>query len=306
MLKNRADLVIFWGANPLECHPRHPTRYSVTTRGLFTPKGKKDRRVVNVDVRPTATSRMANTVIQVNPGSDYEIFSVLRALAKGHDPSVQEVGGVPMEQWKALLDAMTTCRFGAICWGMGLTMSRGKVFNLIALSELVHELNRFTKFVAFPMRGHGNVVGISQVMTWQTGYPFAVDFSRGYPRYGPGEYSMADVLANREIDVAMIMASDVMNSVPGGMADFLASVPLIAVDPHESETTKAATVVIPAAQAGIAAAGMCYRMDHIPLNLKKVVDVPYPSDREILERIIERVCALKANRSVHMAPAAHA
>jgi len=63
------------------------------------------------------------------------------------------------------------------------------------------------------------------------------------------------------------------------------------VDPKESETTKAAQVVIPAAQAAVAAEGVAYRMDHIPLPLKKVVDSPYPSDREILERIIARVLA---------------
>jgi hypothetical protein len=34
-------------------------------------------------------------------------------------------------------------------------------------------------------------------------------------------------------------------------------------------------------------------MDHIPLVMKKVVDSPYPSDREILERIIAKVAAIK-------------
>ncbi|MFQ5657388.1 MAG: formylmethanofuran dehydrogenase subunit B, partial [Candidatus Methylomirabilales bacterium] len=29
-VKNRADLVLFWGCNPTEAHPRHPSRYSVT------------------------------------------------------------------------------------------------------------------------------------------------------------------------------------------------------------------------------------------------------------------------------------
>jgi formylmethanofuran dehydrogenase subunit B len=104
---------------------------------------------------------------------------------------------------------------------------------------------------------------------------------------------VADLLAHQEVDAALIIAADAIGNFPAPMAEYLKSIPMIAIDPKESETTKAATVVIPAAQAGIAAGGMAYRMDHIPLVMKKVVDSPYPSDREILERIIAKVAAMK-------------
>ena len=292
-VKNRADLVIFWGCNPAEAHPRHASRYSVTAKGLFTSKGKKDRMVVNVDVRPTPTTRMADAFIQIKPNSDYEVFSALRALVKGHELSQPEVGGVAVEEWKTLVEKMKSCKFGALYWWMGLTMTRGKYMNVLALLTLIQELNRFTKFVCAPMRGHGNVVGMAQVLSWQTGYPFAVNMSRGYPRFNPGEYSVADLLANKEVDAALIVAGDAIGNFPAKMAEHLQSIPMIAIDPKESETTKVATVVIPSAQAGVAAGGMLYRMDHIPLVMKKVVDSPYPSDREILERIIAKVSAMK-------------
>ncbi len=292
-VKNRADLVIFWGCNPAEAHPRHPTRYSVTAKGLFTPKGKKDRMVINVDVRPTPTARMADAFIQIKPNSDYEVFSALGALLRGHELDSSEVGGVAIDEWKTLLEKMKSSKFGILYWGMGLTMSRGKYLNVVALLTLTQELNRFTKFLAAPMRGHGNVVGMAQVLTWQTGYPFAVNMSRGYPRFNPGEYSVADLLANREVDAALILAADAVGNFPAGMAEHLKSIPTIAVDPKESETTKVATVVIPTAQAGVAAGGVAYRMDHIPFVMKKVVDSPYPSDREVLERIIAKVSAMK-------------
>ncbi|MBM2836101.1 MAG: fhcB [candidate division NC10 bacterium] len=292
-VKNRADLVIFWGCNPAEAHPRHATRYSVTAKGLFTPRGKKDRMVINVDVRPTPTARMADAFIQIKPNSDYEVFSALRALLKGHELDQAEVGGVAIDEWKTLLEKMKSSKFGILYWGMGLTMTRGKYLNIVALLTLTQELNRFTKFLAAPMRGHGNVVGMAQVLTWQTGFPFAVNMSRGYPRFNPGEYSVADLLAHGEVDAALILAADAIGNFPAKMAEHLRSIPMIAVDPKESETTKVATVVIPSAQAGIAAGGIAYRMDHIPLVMKKVVDSPYPSDREILERIIAKVAAMK-------------
>ncbi|MGH7422171.1 MAG: formylmethanofuran dehydrogenase subunit B, partial [Candidatus Methylomirabilales bacterium] len=290
-VKNRADLVIFWGANPAEAHPRHPTRYSVTVKGMFTPQGRKDRTVIHVDVRRTPTSRMADTFIQIKPHSDYEVFSTLTALVNGHDLDIAEVGGVPLEEWRKLVERMKGAKFGILYWGMGLTMTRGKYLNIVALLRLCQEMNRFTKFLGAPLRGHGNVVGMAQVLTWQTGFPFAVNMSRGYPRFNPGEFSVADLLGRGEVDAALIIAADAIGNFPAKAAEHLKSIPLIAVDPKESETTKVAQVVIPAAQAAVAAEGVAYRMDHIPLPMKKVVDSPYPSDREILERIIARVLA---------------
>ncbi len=290
-VKNRADLVIFWGANPAEAHPRHATRYSVTVKGMFTPQGRKDRTVIHVDVRRTPTSRMADTFLQIKPHSDYEIFSTLTALVNGHDLDIAEVGGVPLQEWRDLVELMKGAKFGILYWGMGLTMTRGKYLNVVALLRLCQELNRFTKFLGAPLRGHGNVVGMAQVLTWQTGFPFAVNMSRGYPRFNPGEFSVADLLGRGEVDAALIIAADAIGNFPAKAAQHLKSIPLIAVDPKESETTKVAQVVIPAAQAAVAAEGVAYRMDHIPLPLKKVVDSPYPSDREILDRIIARVLA---------------
>ncbi len=67
----------------------------------------------------------------------------------------------------------------------GSTMSRGKYKNVRNAIELTDELNRHTKFVISPMRGHGNVYGSNEVFTWMTGYPFAVDFARGIAFYNP-------------------------------------------------------------------------------------------------------------------------
>lgn len=305
-VKNRADLVIFWGCNPAEAHPRHATRFSVTPKGMFTPQGRKDRTIIHVDVRKTPSTRMADAFIQIKPNSDYEIFSVLTALVKGHDLDVAEVGGVPMEEWRRLVALMKDADYGILHWGMGLTMTRGKYLNIVAALRLCQELHRFTKFQGAPLRGHGNVVGMAQVLTWQTGFPFAVNLSRGYPRFNPGEFSVADLLARGEVDAALIIGADAVGNVPKQAAEYITSIPLICVDPKESDTTRVAKIVIPAAQAAVAAAGVAYRMDHIPLPMKKVVDSPYPSDREILDRIIAGVSARRPELVRRMRPAASA
>lgn len=292
-VKNRADLVLFWGCNPTEAHPRHPSRYSVTAKGLFTSQGKKDRTIVHVDVRPTSSTRMADAFLQIKPNSDYEVLSALSALVKGHTLDVSEVGGVSIDEWQALLEMIKSCKFGILYWGMGLTMTRGKYLNVVAMLRFAQELNRFTKFLAAPMRGHGNVVGIAKVLTWQTGYPFGVNLSRGYPRYNPGEFTVVDLLTRREVDAALIIASDPLAHLPAQAVEHLKAIPVIAIDPKESDTTKIAEVVIPTAQAGISATGIAYRMDHVPLPLKKVVDSAYPPDTEVLADLIERIRAVK-------------
>jgi formylmethanofuran dehydrogenase subunit B len=56
-----------------------------------------------------------------------------------------------------------------------------------------------------------------------------------------------------------------------------------------------ADVVIPSAFAGIEVEGTAYRMDHVPLPLKKIVHPPVGclSDEEILKRILVHVQSMK-------------
>ena len=98
-VKNRADLVIYWGGNPAESHPRHFGRYAVTPKGMFTPNGKKDRTVVLVDVRKTKSAGVADILIRPKPGKDFEVLWALRALVKGVSIStdIEKETGVPLE-----------------------------------------------------------------------------------------------------------------------------------------------------------------------------------------------------------------
>jgi len=294
-VKNRADLIIYWGSNPGESHPRHMARYAVTTKGMFIPRGRKDRFVVLVDVRPTVSARAADLFLQVKPGKDFEVLWALRALVKGQ--AIDEAGladtGLTLAQLTDLAERMKKCRFGVLFLGQGLTQSRGKHLNTSAAFLLVRDLNSVTKFALVPMRGHGNVTGVDNVMGWQTGFPFGVNFSRGYPRFNPGEYTVVDVLSRGEADAVLVIASDPVASLPRWAVKRLSEIPIITLDTHESETTRVARVAFTTATAGISAEGTVYRMDNVPLHLKSVLPSPYPSDEQVLGRILTRVKELK-------------
>jgi formylmethanofuran dehydrogenase subunit B len=294
-VKNRADLIIYWGSNPGESHPRHMARYAVTTKGMFIPRGRKDRFVVLVDVRPTVSARAADLFLQVKPGKDFELLWALRALVKGQaiDEASLADTGLTLAQLTDLAERMKKCRFGVLFLGQGLTQSRGKHLNTSAAFLLTRDLNSITKFALVPMRGHGNVTGVDAVLAWQTGYPFAVNFSLGYPRFNPGEYTVVDVLSRGEADAVLVIASDPVSSLPRWAVKRLSEIPIIALDTHESETTRVARVAFTTATAGISAEGTIYRMDNVPLHLKSVLPSPYPSDEQVLGRILTRVKELK-------------
>lgn len=286
-IKNRADFLIFWGGNPAESHPRHFTKYSLMPKGEFVPNGRKDRTAVLIDVRKTKSAKAADIFLQVKPRSDFELAWSFRALAKGiePDPSVEEKTGISIDQMKEVMEGMKKAKFGAILFGMGLTMTRGKHFNSEAILTLARDMNKHTRWVAKPMRGHGNVTGADNVVSWSTGYPFGINLGRGYPRFNPGEFTSTDVLSRGEADAALIIASDPMSNFCQAARDHLASIPSVVLDPKMSETARVATVAFTTSTYGINTPGTVYRMDDVPIPLRPAFESPYRSDLEILTAI---------------------
>jgi formylmethanofuran dehydrogenase subunit B len=264
---------------------------------------KEGRKLVVVDVRKTRTADVADYFIQVEPNKDYELLEAFRALIRDQELEVDEVAGVPVEYLEEVADAMVRCNFGVIFFGLGLTMSKGKARNVDVAISLTRDLNTRTKFVIMPMRGHFNVTGADTVFTWQTGYPYAVDFSMGYPRYNPGETSAVDVLMRKETDAALVVASDPVSNFPNVAVQHLVRNPLIVIDPHMNPTSQMADVVFPAAFVGIETPGTAYRMDHVPLSLKKIVNPPpgVMSDEEILNMILTEVRRVKSTSAKEVA-----
>lgn len=289
-IRHRADLVIFWGCNPTQAHLRHMSRYSVFPRGIFV-KRRKQRKIVVVDIRETTTSKLADDFIKINPGEDYELIDALRvAVNKGEIP-YPEVGGVAREKIYELAETMKSARFGVIYFGMGLTMSRGKHRNIDNAVSLVRDLNNYTKFTITPMRGHYNVTGSGTTMAWLTGFPFAIDFSMGYARFNPGETASNDILQREECDSALIVASDPAAHFPKQAVKHLANIPVITITPHRNLTTEISEVIFPCAIAGIECEGTAYRMDAVPLRLRKIVNPPENClpDEEILDMVLRRI-----------------
>jgi len=288
MAINYADFIIYWGSNPEESHPRHLSHFTAYTRGIYTEGGRRDRKIAVIDVRKTKTAKLANFFFQIKPNSDIELISALRVLLRGHELNEKEIAGLKVSDIKKLLNLMKGCNYGIVFIGLGLVSSLGKVNNVEALFDLIKEINNYTRFSIIPMRGHYNVAGFTQVLTWRSGYPFAVDYSRGYPYYNPGETSVIDLLCRKEIDAMLCIAADPVSHFPRKAVERIAEIPLITIDITKTPTTYLSDIVIPGVICGIESTGTYYRMDNVPLTAKKIIDPPFKfvsSDEEIMQKI---------------------
>jgi formylmethanofuran dehydrogenase subunit B len=290
---NLADLLIFWGADPVNSHINHITRI-VTAKGVYV-RGRKERKVVVIDVRRTELADMADLFIRVEPGRDLELITALRMAVNEFEIEADKVAGVSREDIYKLAEMMQTAKYGVIFYGLGLTENGAKYRNVQELFKLVQDLNEWTKFAVMPMRGHGNVVGGNEVMLWMTGFPYAIDFARGFPRMYVGMTTTMDLLMNGDVDAALIVGTDPAASFPRKALEHLSKIPVIVIDPKWSLTTAFADVIIPSGMTGIECGGSVYRMDKVPIKLKKFLDPPpgVLCDAEILKMLVNKVVQRK-------------
>lgn len=287
--RNRADLVIFWGSDPVESHPRHFERYSVDPLGEFLPGGRGDRTVVVVDVKPTASSAQADVFLQVEPGHDFEALWALRGLIHGRGPEPNAVLGAPLEELRGLAQRMKICKFGIVFFGLGLSRTHLGHRTVEALLRLVTDLNAFTRFYARRMRVSSDVAGADSVLAWQTGYPFSVSLARGYPRFNPGEFTAHDLLRRDEVDACLLVGSFGVRRFTPEASEHLRRIPTIVLDPPTLESLTPPTIRVTTAIPGVHIGGTAYRMDEIPIPLRPLLPARYPSDAEVLRSILTRL-----------------
>lgn len=287
-------------------HPPRPQACIVSNAMPQAIAGRPGRKLIVIDVRKSMSAEMADYFLQVEPNKDYELMQALRALIKDEELDVEKVAGIPVEYLKEVADALVNADFGVIFFGMGLTQTSGKFRNIEVAISLIRDLNSRTKFAIMPMRGHFNVTGANVVSAWQTGYPFGVDFSLGYPYYNPGETTCMDVFLRGENDATLVIAADPGANFPKNAVQNMLKAPLIVIDPHLNATAMLGDIVFPSAFVGIEVEGTAYRMDHVPLPLKKVVEPPEGvlSDEEILKRILEEVRVIKSQEAEQKVEAA--
>jgi formylmethanofuran dehydrogenase subunit B len=163
--------------------------------------------------------------------------------------------------------------------------------NVEALLRLVADLNHHTRFTARRLRIPGDVAGADSVLCWLTGFPFAVNLTRGFPRYNPGEYSANELLQRGEVDACLFVGSESFGDLSPRARQAVQQLPTIALDYPHIPPPFQASVEITTAVYGVHMRGTAYRMDEIPIPLQQLIPSPYPSDEEALNAISARLRA---------------
>ena len=180
---------------------------------------------------------------------------------------------------------MRSCRCGIIFFGYGLVLQPMGNHNVEALLQLVTDLNQKTRFYARRMRVGGDVSGADSVLCWQTGYPFSVNFARGYPRYNPNEFSAADMLERGEPDAVVLIGSTRLDRFPTAALKHLERIPTILIEHPYGAVPFQPKLRITTAVYGIHRHGTAYRMDEVPIPLRPLLESTDPSDGDVLSRI---------------------
>lgn len=286
-VKNRADVVVFWAADPVRTHPRHFERYSVEPRGRFVPEGRRDRTVIVMDSERTATAERADLFLPVRADRGLETLWSLRALVNGVplDASrVFDATGIELTELAALSDRLKQARYGAWFHDVG---SRDSAL-AEAMLAVVRDLNSHTRFVILSLGAPGNPVGAESVTAWQTGIPGRVDLQLGYPRNWPGDTEAEALLARGEADLAVLVGEGSARALSASARAQLARIPRIRVARPVHDEDVPPTVGFATATSGIDAGGTVIRSDGVVLPLRPALPPRLPSDREWLDALLER------------------
>jgi formylmethanofuran dehydrogenase subunit B len=277
-IRDRAELVVVWRADPVASNPRLLPRLRLDRAGRAA-----ERTLVVINAERTATAEEADEFIELPPELDFEALWAMRALVRGVPLDRDLAAQLPLGALEQLTSRLRACGYGAVLHGPA------GYANALALLALVRDLARAAHVVGLPLRRDGNARGAEDVLAWQTGYPAAVSFARGHPRARSGEFSAAGLLERGETDAALMVGFDALRHLPPPAADHLRRIPTIVVDPRATETGAAARVAFATAAGGVRREGTAHRMDGVPVTLRAPLASERAGDAEVLAAIHARI-----------------
>ncbi|MGQ9920781.1 MAG: hypothetical protein ACUVRZ_05565 [Desulfobacca sp.] len=274
VIRDEADTMVFWGANPLHACPRHVVRYSVFARGRFTERGHEERRLAAVDIHRTELADLVELFLQVEPGQDLALLQELLALTAAP-------GAAGSKKASRLAAMLHEAQYGVLFFGRGV--SYGPTLAILdGLAALTARLNERAPFVLFPLSTDFNAVGLYHLLLRELGSPLAPDFGV------PGEVGFhAEPICWTEIDALLVVGADPFWFLSADQIRDLHArrVPVVALSPVANRTTGHAEVVLPVAYAGIETPALAYRMDGLPLSLPALLPASLPSDQQLLQQL---------------------
>jgi formylmethanofuran dehydrogenase subunit B len=269
VVQNKGEFILYWGSNPVESSHRHASRFTIFPRGDSVPQGVESRVVGVIDVRETETMKMANHRIIIPQGTDDEFARALISDLTGKAPLKKSILGLPATTLVGLSQALRKSDFTIIFYGTGI-MNSGKVKeNLTALAELIQTLRDLGKQAyVMPMWHEPNDMGMIRSSNELVATRVDVDYISEKPSL-IGDTTILQRLAKGEFDVALIVGSDALASLPSRAAKGLASAKTIYMGPTGGLTDHRALLSLRVTDDIISASGTMTRVDMKDIQLKE-------------------------------------
>ena len=259
-VRNRADVVLFWATDPTPRYPRFQARYTPKPVGTQIPNGRADRFVISVHVGSETAPLDADASLTLDATNEIAALSLMRAAVAGN--SLGDLT-TPLKDAVALVPRLTGARYAVLIHDAEPTPESRNPLRVEGLITLAQALNGPTRAALLSLRAGGNPVGAESVLTWQSGFPFAVDFSRGHPRYAPEQRGLHRL--DKRFSAVLIVGSAAFEDQT---TSALANIPMVIIGPRASESNLSPRVAIDTGIAGIHETGTGYRMDEVPLSLR--------------------------------------
>jgi formylmethanofuran dehydrogenase subunit B len=289
---NKADLLILWGANVAESIPRLLNK-ALFSRGKFRMTGREIKTLIVIDPVKTASfgvMGVRDVALQIELGKDIDLIRVLKEeCCKADSIPDSGVGGIDRDDLKRLLLHLTGAENGVIFIGQGILRTQANENNIKELLELVQLINvkqQKGRVSVIMLGGHYNMAGFEHVALSIFGKNHSLQFANN--QLVDTSETIISKIDKEDFDCSIIVGTDPISHFPSKLSKKLLKKPIILIDNKQSATFHVADVIIPSAITGVECGGLAYRIDHVPIELKKVLNPPSNvyTDKEILNKIM--------------------
>lgn len=278
--RNRADIFIVAGSDIQKLHPRFFERVVCNEKSMFSEAPPK-RTIIflgdNLDASALTGTRIGEILtLPCQPDRMGEIFDAMRAMAKGTSIAGDTIGGLPRAAVEDLLSRCQAATYGVVVWAPPSLNFPNADLTVQSLSEFIKELNATSRFAGLALGGNEGAASAGAVCAWQSGFPLRVSFASGKPDYDSDRYATDRLLATKETDLLIWLASYSIDLSPPDT-----DVPTVVLGVPGLKMSRTPKVYIPVGTPGIDHSGLIVRVDNVvslPLRQLRHTNLPRASD----------------------------
>ncbi|MFX1495036.1 MAG: molybdopterin-dependent oxidoreductase, partial [Promethearchaeota archaeon] len=266
------------------------------SRGKFRMTGREIKTLIIIDPVKTAsfnTMGVRDVALRITPGKDLELINALKEECCTADSIPSEgVAGLDKDDMKRLLQHLSGAEYGVIFIGQGILTPQknsnliSELLDLVQMINIKQERGRITLVM---MGGHFNMTGFDHVALSMYGKRGNLQFKDN--QILETDASIISKIEKEDFDCSIFIGTDPIAHFPMSLSSKLAKKPIILIDNRDSATSQLSNIVLPTAITGIECSGLAYRLDHIPIELQKIINPPskIPTDEEIITQIIQKL-----------------